>query len=789
MWAAFFSDLCSSYRGLRRERGFALAIVLALGAGIGANVALFSIINSLLFRPLPYQNPEELVELRHSRREIPFDALNGAQTLAPTSAAAFQSFNFAVTTASGVTRLFGSRVTPNLFTTLGVSPVIGRPFSSYDKNQKLVMLSHHYWRQAFGDPSIVGQQLLVNGEGHTVAGILPSGFVLQVRDHNLFIADPAMTQGRTIARRCADVTVNQVRGEIESILRALPNEAGSAATQQRPAVTPINQAFLPGSAEGVIFLQGAVGLVLLITCANIANLMLARASRKRKDFAIRAAMGASQARLVRQLLMESTLLATGGGVLGVFLAAFTNERIEKFLPANVGRMLRGSEAISMDWRVVLFALGASVATVLVFGVVPAISALRLDVISHLKASSHTTTPSSQRLGQTLVGAEVGLAVLLLIGAGLLIKSVVRLSRIELGFSAENVLRATFEPTRQRYPQVSDRMNSYRAAAEELSRIPGVAEVGILAPQLFPFGGPLVTGAAFEIQGRTAGEPKAELYTANPQYFRAVRIPLLQGRYFTDNDRAGSPEVALISEVVARKYFGNENPIGKRVRFELWNPNRPWVTIVGIVGDIRNPIGLAVQPTAYRPWEQRTDAATGGQGLFMIRTSGDVAGYIQPVARVLRGMEPNAPQPRIDALAPEVENYISPQRFSASILGIFAVVGLLLAAAGVYGVMRYWVQSRLPEMGIRAALGAQPRAVIQLVVSKAMVAAGVGAASGLGGALALNRVIENQLYGLSSVDPGVFLLVAAVMMLSAFLAAFLPARLAANADPMAALRQN
>jgi putative ABC transport system permease protein len=453
--------------------------------------------------------------------------------------------------------------------------------------------------------------------------------------------------------------------------------------------------------------------------------------------------------------------------------------------------------LTIDHRVLVFTAGLSLLAVLVFGLAPAVHSLRFDVMACLRDTAKGAAPERQRFGQLLVAGEVCLALMLSVGAGLTLKSLVGLHQQYLGFSADHVLRVAVDLPDARFPQPEQRSATFEAIQRRVDALAGVEEVGVLAPQFYPFGGPRVRGAVFEIEGRPGEEPRAEVYVANPNYFRAVRIPLLRGRLFSEADSAESAPVALISAVVARRYWGEEDPVGRLIRLHPGEAESPWVSVVGVVGDVRNPVGLDVQPTLYRPLAQslgtslrpefRSGDSRVAAAVLMIRTAGDTMALADGVRGEIRQVDPNAGEIRVADLEREVANYVSPQRFTTSLLGSFAALGLLLAAFGVYGVMRFWVSARIPEIGVRLALGAQPRDVVKLVVGRAAKTVLAGVAFGIGGAIALQRVIASQLHGVSATDPTVFAAVAAVVAIAALVAALAPARWAARVDPLAALR--
>jgi putative ABC transport system permease protein len=780
LWVPWAHDFRHSVRTLKRSPGFTCFVVAALGLGIGANTLLFTVANAVLLKPLPYDRPEELVEISAGRIRIPLDDLSGMQSIS--GIAAFTPRGFDVDSGDGRRNVYGNRITPNLFVVLGVRAQLGRAIAPSDDGDYVVMLSYDYWRRTSGDPKFVGTALTIDNDSYTVVGILPPDFTLQVRDANLFVPQSSL-DGRVIARLSPGATPAHAQAEALSVLQQLKvGQAGGVRAESVRAV-PLREAFRPGDSSMLFAWQAAVALVLLITCANVGNLVLVRSAARRREIAIRTAVGAGRMQVARQLLTESALLGLMGGALGIILTAFAAEYLQPYLPANIGRMLRGADPLGIDVAVVLFTLAASTLAVVLFGLAPALSAFRFDLMSCLRDSAKGATPERQRLGRLLVAAEVALTLVLLVGAGLTIKSLAGLERVYLGFSADHVLRVVVEYPARRYPSVAQRAAAFDGAIARLSSIPGVERVGALAPQFFPFGGPAVRGAPFEIAGRSGGEPRAEVYTVSPEYFRTVQIPLLKGRLFTDADTASAPPVALLSDIVARRNWPGEDPVGRLIRLASEDPASPWVTVVGVVGDIRNPVGRDLQPTAYRPLAQNTPAG----GILLVRTRGDAATLAPAIQRELRALDPAAPEFRIADLERAVANYISPQRFSTSVFTIFATVGLMLSAIGVYGVMRYWVSVRIPEFGVRIALGASRRDVIRLVLRRALSTTLWGVLAGTAASLALHRVMESQLYGVSPTDLQVLFAVIVIMSSVACIAALLPAYYASRIDAMNALR--
>ena len=771
-----FHSLRHGTRILRAQPGFTAMVVLALGLGIGANCALFTVVNSLLLRPLPYRNTAELVELEVPQRRPPLEAFQAAQSF--TGVAQFVTWGHSVQGPQGTTNVYGFFVSPNLFAVLGVNAAVGRIFSS-DETQGVVMLGYDYWRRTFGDPNVIGQTLTISGQPHTIVGVLPAGFSLSVRDGNVFVPGTG-PDGRIVGRLAPGASAQQAQAELVGIMRSFETQTPAAIDRTR--VTPLSRAFRNSDANVVLLLQAAVTMVLLITCANVGNLLLVRASARRKEVAIRTAIGAGRARLFWQLMTENALLAIMGTAVGVLLASWSLNWLETQLPANLGRRLRGPEGLSIDGTVLAFTAGIAVLSTILFGLAPALTSLRTDVIAVLREATGST-PRRQRFGQALLAGEVALALMLLVGAGLTFKSLVGLQRADLGFSPDHVLRTMFELQRPAFTSTEQRVAAYNEIIDRVERLPGVEQVGAIAPQIFPFGGPAVRGALFTIQGRADDSARAEVYVANPGYFRAVRIPLLKGRLFTDQDTAASTPVALLSEIVATRYWGERDPLGSQVRLQSEDPSSPWVTVVGVVGNVRNPVGTQPQPTAYRPYAQRPAAAP----VLMIRTAGDPLAIVDAVRREVRAINPKGSEVRVADLQRAVRAYVSPQQFTTSIIGFFATIGLLLSAVGVYGVTRHWVGVRTFEIGVRMALGAQRADVVRLVLGAAARTALLGIVLGIGGALALQKVIASQLYGVSPTDPAVFAGVAGFMGAVVFVAALLPARWATRVNPLLALR--
>jgi predicted permease len=735
-------------RLLRTQPRLSAIAILVLAVGIGANTALFSVLNALLFRPLPYARVEELVEL-----EARWDAAREVASMA--SVAAFIPRGFTVDQDGVPVNLYGMRVSDALFHVLGAKALIGRAIEPGDVDQRVVVLGYDYWRRISGRPDIVGKSLTLSDEARTVVGVMPPGFGLQVRDANVYVPY-RLAEGRVVGRLRPGIGLAQADAELKRL-------AGREAR-----VVPLHLAFQTNDSRDIMVLQAAVGLVLLLACVNVASLLLVRTGWMRREFAIRAALGASRARIFGQALLETAPLGLAGGGLGLLLAHQAAGLMMATLPGSLPRTLRGADPLAVDLRVLGFAIAVSMATVVLCGLAPALGAVRFDVAASLRDSGRSAS-GSQRWGQWLVGVEIALAVTLLAAAGLAIKSLAGLETRNLGFDADRVVRAAFEipaADQHKVDQILGRMGA----------LPGVEGVGIAMPQLFPFGGPRVRGARFQIPDKPGLEARAELYWASPAYFRTLRIPLLRGRAFDDTDRRGSQPVALLSHMVARRYWGDEEPLGRTVVLG-GDP----VVVVGVVGDVRNPVGLDWQPTAYRPLAQTQVLG----GTLYVRGSGEL---LEPVRLALRQVVPRSPDFRVSRLDTAVAAYLGPQRYVATLYGVFALAGLLLACAGVYGVMRHWVAMRTREIGIRAALGATRGQGMRLVLGRCARVSTAGACAGVGGALLARNAIATQIYDVNPTDPTVLGGVAVAMVVVAILAALAPALRASRVDPAVALRE-
>ena len=759
-----------SLRIFRTQPGFAVAVVLVLSLCAAANSALFTVVNALVLRPLPFPQSEQLVMVSIPERRMELEDIQRARSVE--SAGAFLATGIAVTGADGVHMAFSMRVTADLIPLLGIRAAVGRPLISNDFGKNVVMIGYEYWKSLGARPDIAGQTMILDGEHYAVAGVLPADFFLSVRDVKLVVPN-LRTSDRVVARLHSGVTPQQAQQEIASLYPST-----------RPQVITLARAFQSNDFRPILLLQGTAGFVLLITCANLANLQLVRGLARRREFAIRTAIGASRGRLILQLAGESVPLGILGAVFGFILTRVFHDVILAMLPANISRHLSGVDALSIDARVLGFTAIVGVVTIVLFGLLPAVSALRFDVMARLRDSGRGSTKERQRFGLVLVVSEIALSLMLLAGAGLTFKNLTRLQSQYLGFRPEGVLRAMTSFSATRYHTPDRQVELFGQVQQRVASIPGVTSVGIVAPQAFPFGGPLVRGARFEIFGKPEVEARAEVYAANPLYLESIHLPLLRGRWFTNGDTAASQPVAVLSQMVAHRFWGADECIGQKVRLNSQRPGSGWATVIGVVGDVKNPVAEDWQPTAYRPFAQTPSSGA----VLMVRAALDPLTLVAPIRRELHAIDATAPEMAIPARMDDaVHDYVSPQRFTTRMLAIFAGIGLSLAAAGIYGVMRYWVATRTSEIGIRMALGAQRRDVLGLVLGRAAATAITGVLVGIAGAIALRSVIATQLIGVSSVDPMVLTMVAVLIFAVAVFAAWAPARRASRVDPAEALR--
>jgi putative ABC transport system permease protein len=797
----FFHDLRYGLRSLRQSPGLAAVAVLALGLGIGANSAIFSVVDAALLRPLPFHDPGRLMLVLESNPSkgypsFPLSPLNYIDYRDQNSAferlAAFESTSFILTGAGDPAKLDGARVAAGFVDTLGIAPSLGRPFLPDEDRPgagRVAILGHGLWQRRFGsDPALVGRTIMLGGVAYTVVGVMPQGFSFPNRSE-IWTAmalgdDELKSRGAhyllAIGRLAPGVSLERARADLATIGSRLQIQYPDSNTGWTARVDPLAERVAGDARPALLVLLAAVAFVLLIACANVAGLLLARASARHREFAIRAALGAGRARLVRQQLTESLLLALLGGAAGLLLAMWGTDLLAAAAPPGIPRV----SEVGVDGRVLSFTLGLSLITGVLFGLAPALQASRADLNESLKEGGRGGAgPRRHRARAVLVVAEVALALVLLAGAGLLLRSFQRLQAIDPGFDPREVLAVEIELPDGRYPEPPRLASFFTAAIERLAALPGVRSAGGVYP--LPMSGDRFF-FSFGVEGRPvadADRPSAAYYVASPGYFRAMGIRILRGRAFDERDREGAPRVALINDTLARRFFPGEDPIGRRMVIDN-GPRDRFREIVGVVEDVRHDdLGGEARPQMYEPHLQAPLSSM----TLVVRSATDPAGLAEAARREILVLDRDQPVSRAVPLERLVADSIARPRYSMLLLGAFAAVALVLATMGIYGLLSHAVAQRTHEIGIRMALGARRRDVLALVIANGMGLAMAGVGIGLLGALALTRLMAGLLFQVSPTDPMTLAAVSALLAGVAFLACVIPARRATRVDPMAALR--
>jgi len=710
--------------------------------------------------------------------------------------AAFQSGNMFVDAGDGTEDVPVGLVTPEMFSLFRVNPIIGRTFTKEETaigQHRVAVLSHSMWQNRFGsDPNVSGRTIQLNGRANTIIGVMPAGFSFPARATLWvpLVIDPA-DQDRgphylnVVGRLKADVTRTQAQADMSALAARLSQQYPEKTSGHGVKIVGLTDVVLGDIGPALFVLLGAVGFVLLIACANLANLMLARIGGREREIAVRTALGASRLRIVRQLLTESLLLAVAGGGVGLLLAIWAVSWLVSLSPDTIPRV----NEISVDLRVAGFTLLVSVATGVLFGVVPALQASRTEFTDALKESGRTTAGvRKQRLRSTLVVSEVALSLVLLVGAGLLIRSFAKLNQVDPGFNPEQVLTMGVSLLPNKYPEDQQVATFYSQLLERSATVPGV--ISVSATSGLPVSGSDTTDN-FTIEGRPAiakeAEPLTEYWVVTPRYFQSLGIPLLAGRDFSETDTKQSPNVVVINDEFRRRHFGLENPLGHRLR--LQGQERDPLLIVGVVGDSRN-MGLDEQPrtAAYVPFLQDPLSKNLARSLTIVaQTKSDPGAVAGSLRAVVTSMDKSVPVYSVKPMTEYLRDSLSRRRFSMVLLSTFSGVALVLAALGIYGVISYGVIQRTHEMGIRMALGAQRSDVLKLVLRQAMIVVLVGVGIGLLGSWALTRLMKSLLFNVSVTDPLTFAGIAVLMILIALLACLIPATRATKVDPLVALR--
>jgi len=795
-------DTTYSLRVLLKNYAFTIVVVLTLALGIGANTAIFSFANGILLRPLPYPQSDRLAVLdefsyKQNRESMAVSYPNFLDWREQNKSFEdigiyFSTQRFAMSGAGEPTEVRGSYISHGLFEILGVSPQLGRTFTANEDTpdeEWVVILGHSLWQRSFGgDPNIIGRKIMLNSRARTVVGVMPPGF--RFPDTAELWAPVALTTKTftrndhgllSIARLKDGVTLTEAQAEMNNIAARI--EQANPVTNEGLGVkvNSLHDTLTGDYRQALLILLSVVGCVLLVACVNVANLMLARATARQREFALRAALGASRWRIMRQLLVESLLLALAGGVLGFLLSIWALRLLLTAIPGEIPFWMN----FGIDLRVLGFTAAINLLTGLLFGAAPALQTSRVDLNDTLKEGGRGGSGVRSHARSLLVVAEIALSLVVLVGAGLMIQSFLRLKRVNIGLNAHNVLTAAISLPRARYKEDDQRIAFYKQLLERMRNLPGIEAVS--ATGTLPLGGG-GWGRSLTVEGfpvLSVGQaPSIQHTVVTPGYFRTMGIPLLAGRDFNDADVKDSPNVTIIDERLAREYWPNQSPIGKRVRFGPPEDNEPWHTIVGVVGTVRHQrMQEDTRKSVYLP---HAKIPTGGMAL-VLRTTSNPQELTGALRREVAQLDPDLPVSEVATMEEVVAESIWQPRLYAKLFGAFAGGALLLALIGIYGVMAFLVQTRTHEIGVRMALGASRRDVFKLIVGRGMKLTAVGVLIGVGGAIALTRLMHSLLFNTSATDPVTFIVISALLSLAAFFACYLPARRAAKVDPLIALR--
>jgi len=792
-----WQDLRLAVRMLHRSPGFTTMAVLTLALGIGATTAIFTVVNAVLLRPLPYPHPEELVYVQQVLGDFGIQQFvyspeysgwqDRSRSLRQVAAYMFAQYN--LTGGAEPERVSAGMATASFFSLLGVRPVAGRTFLPGDDapgSAPVVVLSEALWKRRYGgDPSVVGKGITLDGKDYTVVGVLPSSFVIPDRfksDYALWV--PLVTRQKEVAvirvvgRLKPGLTAATAQAELDTIAQsALPKRILDS-VKISVVLSTWHDQVTENSRRSLLLILGAVGFLLLIACVNVANLMLSRATAREREIAVRLATGARRSRIIRQLLTESALLALVGGVLGLGLARWGKDLLVAFISPNLPAL----EPIGLDYRVLGFSMFLAVLTGLAAGIAPALQSSKVSLSEVLKEASRATSEvrSGKVFRNVLIVFETALALVLLVGSGLLFRSFLRARGIDLGFRSKNVLTVTVDLTPSAYATPNLQAAFFQQLMERIKGLEGVQAVaGSSCPPLGNRETSVTTG--LNVEGQSVDVPDARTTAVSPDYFQALGIPLTQGRYFTDGDGATSPSVAIVDESFARRYCPGAKCLGGRLA--SWVRRKDRLTIVGITANARDWTEREPHPKIYLPFSQASEPYM----TVLVRTAGNPKLWASAVRSQVAIIDKNQPPHDVMTLDELRAQSLTPRRVNLLLVGAFAGLGLLLASVGIYGVVSYSVSRRTHEIGVRIALGAERWDVLQSVVAQGLKVVLIGVAIGLVGALALTRLLASLLYGVKPTDPLTFAAVSVLLTVVALLASFVPARRAMKVDPMVALR--
>ena len=797
---SLIKDIRYGFRGLLKRPGFTVIALVALALGIGANTAIFSLVNAVVLQPLPFPEPDQLVWVygnirnggnRASVSPLDFvDYRNQNKTFEQFAASGTLPRPLNLTGSGEPERIMASAVTGNYFDTFKVAPALGRGFTLENEKtgqDQVTVLSHAFWQKHFGgDPEIIYKTIILDSKPYQVIGVMPEGLSLpqaaELWIPMTFDVDPDMKQRkahflRPIGRLKPGVTLLQAQTDTDQIAAQLAEQFPDSNTGWNLRLLSLREQLVGGTRTTVFILFGAVGLVLLIACANVANLLMVRAAARQKEIALRTALGASRLRIVRQMLTESLLLSILGGALGALLAVWGVQLLVSLSADSLPRTVN----VNIDATVLAFTLLISLVTGLLFGLAPAFRTTKVNLSDSLKDGARGSEGVMRnRTRSLLVIFESAVAVVLLIGAGLLVRSLIELQKVDPGFDSNNVLTLRLDLPHKKYGDEGKAANFWEQLETHVASLPGVQSVGLVTE--LPLSGQL-NDLPFTVEGRPPVSPDqafdADFRRVNQNYFSAMRIPLLRGRNFTEQEVRQSDKVALVSQQLVDTVFPNEEPLGKRLVTAIGGQT---FEIIGVVGDIRHQsLGGQPFPAMYFPTRDI------GRFNLAIRTQGDPLSIVGAMRKEVQALDPDQPIAAVKKMSDWVDSSTSAPRYRTTLLGMFAALAMILAATGIYGVMSYSVAQRTHEIGVRMALGARQFDVLKLVVRQGMLLTIVGVILGLIGAFALTRVMQSLLFGVTAKDPFTFAVVAALLIAVAFVACFIPARRATKVDPLVALR--